>query len=405
LSGYSFVVTESEHLVHGLQGELTNATWAPISPSDILDLVSRPANQPGFLQQETVSSTGIPTTGISVIWQSPRPMSSAAVIQLGNHKIFVKRHNIDVRNSSDLRREHKFINYLRDNSIKVPFVYSDENNETVFAKAEFLYEFCDVFAGIDLYRERISWSRYICPEHAYHAGEALARLHMISEGFDGSPKVFGPLCNSVEIITAENPLTMLKSILAARPGLAISIGEAMLSIDIFFDRFSSLYLPFIEKVLSYASLMRPIYTHGDWHPSNMSWTGNGKDADVEYVFDFGLSNKTFLHHDIAVAIERSCIDWLGLYDEVWDPDSLVAFLRGYHSVKNLSEADLGFIADTLPVCHFEYALSDVEYFGAVLAQPDNAALACESYLFGHAEFFLTPEGIEIRKTIRNLNNL
>src|SRR5439155_732274 len=52
--------------------------------------------------------------------------------------------------------------------------------------------------------------------------------------------------------------------------------------------------------------------HGDWHPSNLTWDTAGPGAEVTAVFDFGLANRTFAVHDLALALERSTIAWLDL---------------------------------------------------------------------------------------------
>jgi hypothetical protein len=46
----------------------------------------------------------------------------------------------------------------------------------------------------------------------------------------------------------------------------------------------------------------------------------------------------------------------------------------------------------LPVCHVEYALSEVEYFAGVLGSPGLADLAYHGYLLDHANWFTTPDG-------------
>ena len=45
--------------------------------------------------------------------------------------------------------------------------------------------------------------------------------------------------------------------------------------------------------------------------------------------------------------------------------------------------------------HVEYALSEVEYFHAVVRSPANAALAYEGYLLGHLEWFAGAAGARL----------
>nr|GFD57640.1 hypothetical protein [Tanacetum cinerariifolium] len=46
----------------------------------------------------------------------------------------------------------------------------------------------------------------------------------------------------------------------------------------------------------------PLWTHNDWHPSNLLWSAEGT---VETIFDFGLADRSCALHDLATAIERS----------------------------------------------------------------------------------------------------
>ena len=61
------------------------------------------------------------------------------------------------------------------------------------------------------------------------------------------------------------------------------------------------------------------------------------------IIDFGLADRTNAVHDIAHAIERNIVEWLGLVNDPAHPDDvpihldhLDAFLDGYESVRPLS---------------------------------------------------------------------
>jgi Ser/Thr protein kinase RdoA (MazF antagonist) len=123
--------------------------------------------------------------------------------------------------------------------------------------------------------------------------------------------------------------------------------------------------------------------HGDWHPSNLTWTASG---EVAGIFDFGLANRTSAVHDLAVALERSVFSWLDMPSVHIDHDAERALLRGYESVRPLSPLEREGLALVLPVVHVEYALSELEYFADVVRSPENAALAYQ-YLIGHARWF------------------
>jgi Ser/Thr protein kinase RdoA (MazF antagonist) len=74
------------------------------------------------------------------------------------------------------------------------------------------------------------------------------------------------------------------------------------------------------------------------------------------------------------------------------PDLVKALLEGYSSVRPLRPEEQAALPHLLPVVHVDYALSEVEYFHAVVRSPADAALAYRDYLLGHLEWFASPEG-------------
>jgi hypothetical protein len=108
------------------------------------------------------------------------------------------------------------------------------------------------------------------------------------------------------------------------------------------------------------------------------------------VFDLGLANRTFAVHDLAIALERSTIDWLDLAGRGQVEADLVsvdALLAGYEELHPFSEPEAAALGELLPVVHIEYAFSEVEYFAAVVRSETNADLAYENYLVGHSHWF------------------
>jgi Ser/Thr protein kinase RdoA (MazF antagonist) len=75
-----------------------------------------------------------------------------------------------------------------------------------------------------------------------------------------------------------------------------------------------------------------------------------------------------------------------------DAPAVDALLDGYQAVRPLTRAELAVVAGLLPVVHLEYALSEVEYFASVVRSPENADLAYDGYLIGHARWFTGPDG-------------
>ena len=126
------------------------------------------------------------------------------------------------------------------------------------------------------------------------------------------------------------------------------------------------------------------------------WSDAGPAARVVGVIDFGLCNLTTACYDLATAIERSAIGWLEPPGRRPVRTDLVrALLRGYGRAGQLSPPEVAALPHLLPVVHVEYALSEVEYFHAVVRSPANAALAYEGYLLGHLEWFAGAAGARL----------
>ena len=147
----------------------------------------------------------------------------------------------------------------------------------------------------------------------------------------------------------------------------------------------------------------PLWTHGDWHVSNLCWSENGPRGAITAVLDFGLAARTFALFDLATAIERNAIAWLALdRGDAAYPDTARALIEGYRGQRALSAADVHLLADLLPLVHVDFALSEVEYFTGVTHSPANADVAYHTFLLGHAAWFATPPGRALLEAIRAL---
>lgn len=367
-------------LVHGMGKEPAEPDWPPLTQDEVGAVLARygePGAGPGGEQAE-------------ITWWSPRPMSAAALVRGKSAGVFVKRHDLRVRTAQQLAAEHAFAGYLRGQGLTVPAVRRTLDGATTVTSGQVVYEVHEVAAGVDLYREAVSWSPFASLGHARAAGAALARFHLASAGFGHPPRPPAALISSCDVITAADPLARVSELLGQRPGLGGYLGARPWADDL-----ARHVLPLIARA---APLLRGLarqWGHGDWHPSNLTWTSRAPDAGVAAVFDFGLANETFAVHDLAVAIERSAVAWLDLVDSGHagiDLAAVNALLDGYQMVRPLAAAEAAALPGVLPVAHVEYALSEVEYFASVLGSPELADLAYDSYLLDHARWFTTPEG-------------
>jgi Ser/Thr protein kinase RdoA (MazF antagonist) len=392
--------------------ELVEPDWAPLTGDELDAVLARydpPAgrdlptgpDRPGDGTGPAVPRTGtvaVPRTGTVVAWSSPRPMSAAGLVRTGTGTVFVKRHHVRVRSAAQLAAEHAFATYLRASGLPVPAVRRTAAGRTVVREGDFVYEVHEVAPGIDLYRDAMSWTPYLSAGHARAAGAALARLHRAAAGFTRAARPPAVLTSSCRIITAADPLAEVDAIARRRPGLARYLAGRDWRRDLARD-----HVPAIRRAAPLVAALGPLWGHGDWHPSNLTWDSAGPNAEVAGVFDFGLANRTFGVHDLAIALERSTIAWLDLAESGRadvDTAALDALLDGYQTVRPPSLAEAAALPEVLPVVHLEYALSEVEYFADVVSAPGLADLAYDTYLIGHTRWFAGPEGSALLDRLR-----
>lgn len=369
--------------VHGMRGDLVEPDWPPLTVAEVTDVVRRY----GF------------DADVHLRWRSPRPMSAAALIEVGGDVLFVKRQERRVRSATDLSTVHAFAAHLRSAGVDVPEVLATRSGTTVVTSGRWLYEVHRPISGIDLYRDAMSWTPYRSADHARSAGAALAQLHQASAGFDRPAQAPGVLTDSCEIVAARDPWAALDSVIERRPGLA-----AYLSSRPWRTEMAASLDRWLGPASAAAQSQDPLWTHGDWHPSNLAWTSIRADAEVSGVFDLGLANRTFALRDVAVAIERAGIGWLDADTAQWSVDwtAVPDLLAGYRSVIDFGAAFGPVLADILPVVHVEYALSEIEYFATVTGAGGDADLAYYGYLLGHADWFATANGTELLDRLRRL---
>jgi Ser/Thr protein kinase RdoA (MazF antagonist) len=369
---------------HGMDGTLVEPDWAPLTLEEVGALLRQYPN----LEE--------PTEILSV---SPRPFSAASVVATKTERIFVKRHHMTVRDRVGLLEEHRFMSYLREHGAPVPHVLADEHGETAIENSEWTYEVHETPAGVDLYEEALSWTPFRSPAHAYSAGQALARLHLASQGLTAPRRKPRPLVASFTLFAAHDPHAEMERYLAARPALA---GSAATRRDC--ERALELLAPFHAELLPLLPSLPSLWTHNDLHASNLFWSDAGNDAQATAIIDFGLADRTNAVHDLAQAIERNIVEWLDL---LHDPDNvrvhldhLQALLEGYESVRPLSQQEAAALTPMAALCHAEFALTEADYYLGVLHSEKMARVASDDYLVGHARWYCSQGGQRLLDALR-----
>ncbi len=375
-------MTDPTHRVHGLADDRMPADWPALTHDEVAALLRR-YDAAGTLQR--------------IGWHSPRPLSAAALVETSAGTLFVKRHHRRVRSVATLSEEHRFIAHLRAKGASIPAVLADAQGQTAQAIGAWVYELHQRAEGVDLYREAVSWSPLADRGQARAAGQALATLHDAAADYRAPQRDTHLLVARAELLLAPDPIAALRAQLPARPGLA----DYLRGRD-WPDDLARMLAPFHRSVQPRLLQQPALWTHGDWHVSNLCWNGAGSDARVRAVLDFGLAARTFALFDLATAIERNAIAWLALDDgdAAVHTGIALALIDGYRQRRPLDAAELTLLADLLPLVHLDFALSEVEYFHAITGSREHADVAYDTFLLGHAAWFETPRGQRLLQLLR-----
>ncbi|MBD8619889.1 phosphotransferase [Sphingomonas sp. CFBP 13728] len=374
------MASQPAHLVHGMGTAMEAPTWPAITADEAEAVLAR-----------------FPAAGrmTGLHWHSPRPFSAATLAHTTQGAFLLKRHHASVRSIEGLAEEHAFIAHLAGAGVSVAEVMATADGGSVVARGEWSYELFREAPGADLYRDSLSWTPFFKHAHAHAAGVALATLHLAARDFMAPARRSQSLVASFTILPAADPIAAAEVYVAARPALAAFLTPRPWRRDL-----ARLFGTLGDGLPALLAAQVPLWTHNDWHPSNLLWSGDGS---VRTVFDFGLADRTCAVHDVATAIERTAVQWLKLGQgndaAIADPEAAIAILSGYATIRPLSCADIATIVRLLPLVHLEFALSEIDYFAGIVGDPDSAMLAWDDYLVGHADWFLSAVGQDFLKRI------
>ncbi|GAD87007.1 phosphotransferase enzyme family protein [Nocardia asteroides] len=343
-------------------------TWPPPTETEIAAAVAATRGGPEL---------------VGIEWRSARPLSATVGARLSDGAmVVVKRVPSRLRDLAALAEEHRFMTYLRDRGVPIPEVRAVSGEPA--GRAGFVYEVQRAGVGVDRYRSDFSWSPYRDTADAAAAGAMLAQLHVAAAGFDAPARPARPLVASLH---GSGPWQVVEWHRARRPAVARFLDDR--------DWRADLPDPRVDL-----SGVDPLWTHGDWHPTNLLWTGN----TVTSVFDFGLADRTTAVFDLATAVERAVVDWVSLRDggpAHVRADQVRALVEGYRAVRPLPAAEQRALAEILPVVHLGYELSEIDYFLTVSGEPRNAEIAYQDWLLGHLTWFHTADGRAVLDLVRD----
>ena len=363
------------HLGHGMGGELEKKDWDDLEPSNVK-----------VLQAYYKELNG----SIKITWQSPRPFSSAILLDVDNQSFFIKRSHISFRSVNDLKDEHKIIAALNMQHISVPDVLKTLSGETAIQIDDWVYEVHKKSEDLDLYAEQLSWKPFFSTSHARSAGVALGQLHNASKHYkNNTPRQTKYLISNQQLLESPNIIEAIQNKIKRSVGLHQYFKDNPLNEDVLKQ-----IAYFHSQIRDSLNQQPKIWTHNDFHASNLLWKKDLTDTYVGTIIDFGLSNLNCAAYDVATAIERNFIDWLAIYESQKiqiDWAGIRTFIQGYCSnIETLEPLHL--VPELLRVVHLDFALSELEYFIEITGNLKHADAAYCDWFVGHTQWFSQEQG-------------
>ncbi|MEZ7922261.1 MAG: phosphotransferase [Acinetobacter towneri] len=385
------MTTITHDLGHGMGNDWEYKDWAHLTVSELHNL------QPYYPCLQG---------GIQILWCSPRPFSSAAVIEvtqdavstdkIGSRSYFIKRSHRSFRNAQDILQEHAFLRHLASKNIPVATLIASNCGLTALEMGDWTYEVYEKAAGFDLYVDQQSWTPFFYTEHAAKVGSLLAKLHVAMQDF---PELHGRsvryLVSNQQLLESENIVTAIQQRIQNSPELSRYFAAKNLD-TVFLERVSQTH----HKIKHVLQQVTKIWTHNDLHASNLFWSTQSADANITAVIDFGLSDRNSALYDLAVTIERNFIDWLALEHTLQiniDEAGLSAFLQAYFAEIH-PQQDFSILPGLLKIVHLDFAFSELEYFVGITQNLKHADAAYYDWIVGHVNWFFTEQGQQFTQT-------
>ena len=385
------MATITPNLGHGMGSDWENKDWLHITVPELHRLQSYYPCLQG---------------SVKILWCSPRPFSSAVLIevvqalastgQTNLHPYFIKRSHRSFRRAQDILQEHAVLQHLASKNIPVATLITSNCGQTALEVGDWTYEVYEKAAGFDLYVDQQSWTPFFYTEHAAKVGSLLAKLHTAMQDF---PELHGRstryLASNQQLLESENIVTAIQQRIDNSPELSRYFADKNLD-AVFLERVSQTHRK-IKHVLQQAT---KIWTHNDLHASNLFWSTQSADANITAVIDFGLSDRNSALYDLAITIERNFIDWLALEHTSQinvDEAGLSAFLQAYCAEIH-PQQDFSILPELLKIVHLDFAFSELEYFVGITQNLKHADAAYYDWIVGHVNWFFTEQGQQFIQT-------
>ncbi|MDO5026167.1 MAG: phosphotransferase [Trueperella sp.] len=335
----------------------------------------------------------LPAEFAEVTWFSGRPMAAACRAELTDGTaLFIKRYSPALMVAPDLAAKHQFVNTLHAQHFPaVPFL-SFATGQT-WLQDHWFYEVSPWAPGTDPYRQLTSWQAPSNTRHWREIGRTAAQLRKAAADIP-APQVFPTVYQTRTRLVLGNPLDAWEQWVKDFPELAQYLADRDFPADL------TLTEPFAAQLAELAT--EPMrWTHGDLHASNLLWSGD----QVCSVIDFGMAHPNPPLLDLAIAIERHAIDWLGITAGNLHgarPQVAAEIIAGYQEVLPLTANERRYLPALIALCQVEAGLVTVEYSRRAPVPAANADWAYDVYFKEHLQWFHTTPGQEFLAQISSM---
>lgn len=395
------------------QLEIVVQRWPDVSEGEARSLIRLMRRADGVGMNRIVSHSG-------------RPTGAAALVDTSRGLLFIKRYARSVRDVDTIVPYHRFAAYVADRGISTPrfemFVSSDGDapvsddalssglsspgsgdswraavDGSVLVHGPMAYEAYWVADGEDLYGDALTWDPPRTIGHARSLGGFLARIDVASRGFDDPPLTPNGMSNRFGVFASEDIDAAVDSWLDGRPSvrryLELTGRELHADLDV--------VRPYARALSRSYGTLETQWTHGDPHVSNFLWT-NGRPSAV---IDFGLADRNTALFDLAMLIERHCIQWVDVMngnEDAYRLDVAEALLDGYAEVRPLSDVERMILPDVLAISQAQAGLAWLQYYMDGTHRMDDAAWCYDVCLMAHTRWFGSPSGRRFLDGLRAL---
>jgi Ser/Thr protein kinase RdoA (MazF antagonist) len=198
-------------------------------------------------------------------WHSPRPFSAACVMLTASGPVIVKRHHARVRDVAALGEEHRFVAHLHAGGLPVSPALTTADGATALADEYWTLKYSRLAPGWTCTAEAMSWTPFSSSHHARSAGH-MARLHLASPA-TMRRHARRVRWSSFTIFSQEDPVRPLQAYIEQRPAIADYLENRPWRGEV-----AHHLLPWHAGLKPYLDEFAPLWTHNDWHASNLLWS-------------------------------------------------------------------------------------------------------------------------------------